>query len=173
MKLRRVFTLAVAAAVALGTFSGCGKKKEAGAIKEESVEEAMKNPYEINWYFYASNQDRDEIKNVEKEINKYIKDKINATVKMNTLESSQYSSQLTTMIQAGEYFDMCFVSSWMLNYAENAEIGAFLPLDDYLEKYMPKTYELSDKNAIECSKVDGKLYALPVIKENAECYGWI
>ena len=61
----------------------------------------MKTPYEINWYFYASNQDQNEIKNVEDEINKYIKDKINATVKMNILESSQYSNQLSSMIQAG------------------------------------------------------------------------
>ncbi|MGN0180658.1 MAG: ABC transporter substrate-binding protein [Monoglobaceae bacterium] len=173
MKLKKFFTLAMASVMTLGVLSGCGGKQENGQILDESIEEAMETPYEINWYFYASNQDQNEIKAVENEINNYIKDKINATVKMNILESSQYSSQLTNMIQAGEYFDMCFVSSWMLNYTESAEMGAFVPLDDYLEKYMPKTYELSDKNALECSKVKGKLYALPVIKENAECYGWI
>lgn len=171
--MKKIFTLAMAAVLAAGALAGCGGKTASGEVKKESLEDAMKTPYEINWYFYASNQDQNEIKNVENEINKYIKDKINATVKMNVLESSQYSSQLSSMIQTGEYFDMCFVSGWMLNYTENAEIGAFVPLDDYFEEYMPKTYELSDKNAIECSKVNGKLYALPVIKENAESYGWI
>lgn len=174
MKLKKIFTLAMATVITLGAFSGCDAgSKKSGQITDETIEEAMKTPYEINWYLYASNQDQNEIKNVESEINKYIKDKINATVKMNVLESSQYSNQLTSMIQAGEEFDMCFVSGWMLNYTENAEIGAFFPLGDYMEEYMPKTYELSDKNAIECAKVNGKLYALPVIKENAESYGWI
>ena len=36
----------------------------------------------------------------------------------------------------------------MLYYTENAEIGAFLLLDDYFKEYMPKTYELSDKKVI-------------------------
>ena len=131
----------------------------------------MQTPYEINWYTYGTPQNDVEL--IEAKINEYIKDKINATVKLHILESSQYSNQLSSMIQAGEYFDMCFVSDWMLKYVESAEMGAFVPLDDYFGEYMPKTYELSDKNAIECSKVNGKLYALPVIKENAECYGWI
>ena len=168
MKLRKTLACALAAALLFAS-AGCGPARE--TVAEESLEEAMQTPYEINWYTYGTQQGDTEL--IEVKINEYIKDKINATVKLHILESSQYSSQLSSMIQAGEYFDMCFVADWMLKYSESAEMGAFVPLDDYFEEYMPETYELSDKNAIECSKVNGKLYALPVIKENAECYGWI
>lgn len=169
MKFKKLIVYLVLLTVVL-SFAGCQKNGQAGFF-DETIEEAMETPYEINWYFYTTPQKDVEL--VEKKINEYIKDKINATVKINILESSQYSNQLSSMIQSGEYFDMCFVADWMLKYTESAEMGAFIALDDYFEEYMPKTYELSDKDAIECSKVKGKLYALPVIKENSECYGWI
>lgn len=169
MKLKRFFACIMVFAMIL-SFAGCGDVEQVGFF-EETIQEAMEKPYEINWYFYTTPQKDVEL--IEEKVNEYIKDKINATIKINILESSQYSNQLNSMIQAGEYFDMCFVADWMLKYTESAEMGAFIPLDDYFEEYMPKTYELSDKDAIECSKVKGKLYALPVIKENAECYGWI
>lgn len=169
MKFRKIISGMLIFA-ALLSIAGCGGEKQDG-FKAEKIEDAMKTPYEINWYTYGTPQA--DVSLVETEINNYIKDKINATVKLNILETSQYSSQLSSMIQSGEYFDMCFVADWMLKYTESAEMGAFIPLDDYFKEYMPKTYELSDKNAIECSKVNGKLYALPVIKESAECYGWI
>lgn len=170
MKLKKIFS-AVLALTAVITAAGCNGGGNQGDVKRESIEEAMQTSYEINWYTYGTPQEDTEL--IEAKINEYIKDKINATVKLNILESSQYSNQLSSMIQAGEYFDMCFVADWMLKYVESSEMGAFVPLDDYFEEYMPKTYELADKTAIECSKVNGKLYALPNIKENAECYGWI
>lgn len=170
MKLKKILSAVLMLATVI-TVAGCNGGGNQGDIKRESLEEAMQTPYEINWYTYSTPQDDVEL--VEAKINEYIKDKINATVKFHILESSQYSNQLSSMIQAGEYFDMCFVADWMLKYVESAEMGAFVPLDDYFEEYMPKTYELADKTAIECSKVNGKLYALPNIKENAECYGWI
>lgn len=169
MKIKKII-IGVLASATLLTAAGCGGGNTQG-FRDESIEEAMETPYEINWY--TSGTPQDDIELVESKINEYIKDKINATVKLHILESSQYSNQLSSMIQAGEYFDMCFVADWMLKYVESAEMGAFVPLDDYFEEYMPGTYELSDKNALECSKVKGNLYALPVIKENAECYGWI
>lgn len=170
MKMKKLIA-AVLATAAVISAAGCSGGGNQGDVKRESAEEMAQKPYEINWYTYGTPQD--EVELVEAKVNEYIKDKINATVKLIVLESSQYSNQLSSMIQAGEYFDMCFVADWMLKYAESAEMGAFVPLDDYFAEYMPKTYELSDKSAIECSRVNGKLYALPNIKENAECYGWV
>lgn len=169
MKMKKIVALVMTLVLVL-SFAGCGEESQIGFF-DETIEEAMEKPYEINWYFYANSQGDVEV--VEEKINEYLKDKINATVKLNILESSQYSNQLTSMIQAGEYFDICFVASWMLKYTESANMGAFIPLDDYFDEYMPKTYELSDMDALECSKVKGKLYALPIIKENSENYGWI
>lgn len=171
MKMRRFFKgfgLFTALALIAGLCS-CGQKD--GAVALEDPNTVPETPYEINWYICGKQQA--DVAPVENEINAYLKDKINATVKLNILESAQYGDKLSNMIQSGEYFDMCFVANWKLDYAVNAENGAFYPLDDLFENYMPKTYEASDKEALECARVAGKIYALPVIKENADATGWI
>ncbi len=171
MKKKRFFkaaALAVVMSLAAGMAGGCGKTE---TVAEEDPNTVPETPYEINWYICATQQS--DVASVENEINAYLKDKINATVKLNIMEQAQYSDKMLNMIQAGEYFDLCYVSNWMLNYMVTAESGAFYPLDDLFPKYMPETYELSDKDALECARVNDKIYALPTIKENASSYGWI
>lgn len=173
MKKNRLFKgIALAAAITLfaGAVAGCGTKKSTTTAMEDP-NTVPETPYEINWYICANQQS--DVASVENEINAYLKDKINATVKLNIMEAAQYSDKMTNMIQSGEYFDMCYVANWMLNYAVSAETGAFYPMDELFETYMPKTYEQADKPSIEGARVNGKVYALPTIKENATACGWI
>ncbi len=173
MKKSRWFkgiALAAAAVMFAGMAGGCGTK----GVTTTSMEDpntVPETPYEINWYICANQQS--DVATVENEINAYLKDKINATIKLNIMESAQYSDKMTNMLQAGEYFDLCYTANWMLNYAVSAETGAFYPMDELFEKYMPKTYELADHDSLEGARVKGKIYALPTIKENATAYGWI
>lgn len=148
---------------------GCGGNGI--SMVDEDVSTVPVDTYEIAWYLPITSQKDTEL--VEEKINAYLKDKINATVKLYLLESSQYKEKMNAMISSGEYFDLAFCASWMLDYRMNAENEAFIPLDDYFDKYMPKTYELLDKDALSNAKVNGKIYALPVIKENAQQIGWI
>ncbi|MBP3360791.1 MAG: ABC transporter substrate-binding protein [Clostridia bacterium] len=167
INLKRAAAFAAAASI-FTAVSGCGKKAN---VEMEDPNTLPSDSYEINWYLPGKTLH--DISTVENEINAYLKDKINATVKINILENAQYKEKLSNMIQAGEYFDMCFAADWMLNYATNAENGAFVALDDMLEKYMPKTYDIIDKSLLEGARIDGKIYGLPVIKESSMCYGWI
>lgn len=170
MKMKKYFKMLVAMLMAIMLLAGCGATNN-GEVVMEDPNTVPEDSYEINWYLPIANQ-KDK-QSVEEEINKYLKDKINVTVKLNFMETAQYKEKLSNMIQAGEYFDMCFAANWMLNYTINAENGAFYEFDTLLEKYMPKTLEASDKLCLECVKVGGKIYGLPVIKENAASYGWI
>lgn len=172
MKRKRLFKrvfAGVMAGVIGASVCGCGSKKQ--AVIDEDPNTVPEDSYEINWYLPTTAPK--DIAIVENEINNYIKDKINATVKINCLENAQYSEKLSNMIMAGEYFDLAFCANWMLDYFVNAENGAFVELDGLFDKYMPKTYELSDKACLDCARVGGKVYALPVIKESAAAYGWI
>ena len=84
---------------------------------------------------------QEDVASVEAAVNDYLKDKINATLKMHRLESNQYSKQLNTMIAAGEYFDIAWTTPGVLTYTANARNGAWLALDDYIDTYIPKTIE--------------------------------
>ncbi len=170
--MKKIISMLLAVAMLSALLVGCvgGGNDDTVALGEDP-NTCPEDTYEINWYIMADAQK--DVESVEAAVNEYLKDKINATVKMNILPSAQYSQKLGTMINAGEYFDLCFVARWMLNYIPNSRSGAFFGLNDYIDTYMPKTKALYNDGVLEASSVDGELYALPVNKEMASNYGWI
>lgn len=147
----------------------CGKGKQTASGEDPNT--VPKDSYEINWYLLGTPQADIEV--VENAVNDYLKDKINATVKMTVMESGQYKQKMSTMISAGEYFDIAFCASWMLDYSANAALGAFVPLDDYMDTYLKDVKEIVPASFLDSSRVNGTMYALPVYKEGAGQYGWI
>lgn len=169
MKKVKLLSIILASALASTMLAGCGKTDTA-SIKEEDPNQVPGDTYEINWYLQGTPQD--DVASVEEAVNEYLKDKINATLKIHRLETSQYQQQVTTMIQAGEYFDMAFCANWCLDYKPNSRNGAFLALDDYVDKYLPKTVENMGEDILNNARVDGKIYAIPNMKEISEERGW-
>ncbi len=160
---------ALLAMLMLGSaLAGCGEQTTVS--KGEDPTKVPEDAYEINWYMQGMPQE--DVASVEASVNEYLKDKINATLKMHRLESSQYSKQVNTMIAAGEYFDLAFTAAWCLDYTSNSRNGAWLALDDYIATYLPKTTEQLGPDIINNARVDGKLYAIPALKEMAEQRGW-
>lgn len=165
---KRMLGAALAVAMLMGALAGCGGGSV--AVKDEDPNATPEDSYEINWYFQGEPQS--DTAAVESKINEYLKDKINATVKLNRLPSSQYSKKMTAMIAAGEYFDIAFTADWMLSYATTASNGAFYALDDYIDKYMPKTKEIVGEEIFNNTRVNGKIYGVPNMKEMATQVGW-
>lgn len=149
---------------------GCGGKKDEVAL-DGDPNSVPETPYEINWYLLGTPQA--DVTSVENAINEYLKDKINATVKMTVMESGQYKQKMSTMVSAGEYFDIAFCASWMLDYAVNAGLGAFVALDDYMDTYLKDVKEQIPQVFLDSTRVGGKMYAIPAYKEGASQYGWI
>ena len=166
-KFKKVIGL-VLAMMTVFTMCSCQNGKTA---KGEDPNKVPSDPYEINWYMRGMAQS--DISSVENAINDYLKDKINATVKITILESGQYNQKMSNMIAAGEYFDLAFAASYSLDYAVNASLGAFVQLDDYLDTYLKDIAKEIPENVIDSARIDGKLYALPTNKETATQYGWI
>ena len=100
-----------------GVLTGCGGGNKV-ATGGEDPNVVPEDTYEINWYMQGMPQE--DVASVEAAVNDYLKDKINATLKMHRLESNQYSKQLNTMIAAGEYFDIAWTTPGVLTYTANA-----------------------------------------------------
>lgn len=166
--MKRLLAMLMAVMMLCGVLAGCGTKT---ATDLEPIDGVPTEPYEIQWYLMADPQN--DVASVEAELNAYLKDKINATVKMNILPSSQYTQKLGTMVNAGEYFDLAFVARWALDYINNSRSGAFFDLTDHLDTYLKDITAEMGKDMLQYSYVDGRLYALPVYKEMATQYGWI
>jgi len=139
---------------------------------QESPSAAALEPYEISWYFMGPGEQKD-AGEIEKAVNEYLKDKINATIKFYSLDWGTYEAKMKAMIAAGETFDIAFTATWFNNYVENARKKAFVPLNDLLDKYAPKTKELLGDKFLKGSQIDGVNYAIPANKEKARNYGYL
>jgi putative aldouronate transport system substrate-binding protein len=119
-------------------------------------------PYEVSITYHAT-PERD-VALVEEKLNEYFKEKINATVKLNPIASSEYKQKTELMMNSAEKMDLVFSASW-LDFYSNVTKGAFLELDELLEQYGQGIKEQLNPMYLEAPRMDGKLYAVPTNKE--------
>ena len=146
--------------------TGCGssdKKAEGGAASEE--------PVNLVWYVIGKPQTDGEV--VEEEVNKYIKDKINATVDIKHIDFGDYSQKMNVIANSGEEYDLAFTCSWAFPYLDNARKGAFLELNDLIDSHGNDLKNVIDERLWKGAEVDGNVYAVPNQKEIAGAPMWV
>jgi len=95
------------------------------------------------------------------EINKGLKEKINATVEVNLIGWGEYEEKYPLVLASGEDFDLIYTASWA-KYLDQAIKGAFLALtEDMLKKYANRVYEGVPEAGWKQAKVNGKIYMVP------------
>ncbi|KRE41813.1 ABC transporter substrate-binding protein [Paenibacillus sp. Soil522] len=95
------------------------------------------------------------------ELNKKLKEKINATVQAEFLDWSDWTQKYPLKFAAGEDFDIAYTANWAF-YNDQVLKGGFLELtDELLQKNMPLTWKAMPSVAWEQSKVNGKQYMVP------------
>lgn len=158
------FGLAVAVALCMILMvTGCGSEGSDSANGDEEL-------YQIQWYFDASGPQKD-VGLVEDEINKYIKDKINATIKINCLDYGTYKNKLSTMMAGGEAFDLSFANGSFFN--ANVPKGSYLELDELFDQYMPETKKILGEETLDGVRINGKIYAVPANKDRVHNFGFV
>lgn len=175
LKTRKLLCLVLALAFVLSGAAGCAQPTAAPAAAEPTGAATLE-PVELTWFFIGNGQQED-VALIEEKINEYIKDKINATVKLQCYQwGAEYDDKLRQMIASRQEFDICFTAAWANNYMQNAVKGAFVPLNDerdLLNKYAPKTKALLGEDFLTGSQIDGINYGIPTNKEKAHSWGFI
>lgn len=158
---KRGVTAVLAAAMAVG-IAGCETKKESEI-------------YEIKYYSYNTPYKDDEM--VIAKVNEYLEEKIGARVNWINIQPSEYNEKMRMLLSSNEEFDVCFMASYtdFYTYVNN---DVFMPLDELLQNEGKEIYDLTPDYFFDAAKVDGQIYALPVIKDVAEewvfsCKTWL
>ena len=107
---------------------------------------------------------------VEAEANKYLKDKLNITLKLDAVDWGQWDNKLNLLIASGEKADIIFTAAWQ-RYAINVAKGAFLDLGPLLDQYAPEIRTELGEGFMNGSKIEGKNYGIPTNKELAATRG--
>lgn len=166
-------TTALTLAVCMGAFlSGCGQKE--AAPKETASNETRKEaeaesqdasePVNLVWYTPAQQVPVD-MELVNEEVNKYLLDKINATVDITMMSYADYNEKMPVIINSGEAFDICFTSTTDNPYVANVARGAFVDLTPYLQKEGKEMYEAIDDRFWNAITISEKIYGVPSQKE--------
>lgn len=124
----------------------------------DSSDTSKLEPVELHYYYTGSPQK--DLKMVEDAMNVILKEKINATVKLNQVDWGNYEQKMNLMNSSGEYYDLAFTAPWMNNYYDNITRQTLIPLDELLEKYAPKTKASIPDKIWEAARVDGKIYGV-------------
>lgn len=179
-KCKKVLCLMLVSILAIGVLiTGCGSSSnttssdstaagDTAAASSTVAETSKLDPYEIVWYTVSNPQT--DMDKVFSEVSKYATEKINATVKIVPVSWGDYNTKMPLVLAAGEPLDICFTCNWMNNYAANVNKGAYLPIDDLMQKYGQNLLKILPQSAIDAAKIGGKLYAVPANKDFA--YYW-
>jgi len=140
-----------------------------GQTAQEEEPAAELEPYEVSIVYFGTPEA--DVPLVEEKLNEFFKEKINATVKLMPIASSDYKTRSELMMNTSEKMDLVFTASW-LNYFGNVPKGAYLELDELLEKHGQGIVERLNPLYLEAPRMNGKLYAIPTNKEITQGYGY-
>lgn len=164
-KLVKLLGLGMAAILTVGALGGCAAK--GGQSDSGKKEDKGKGVTTLTWYM-SINPVAADTQEVIKELNKYTRDKIGVEIDYKVIANPDYKEKMPNLINAGEYFDICFTANWTTDYLQFSGKDAFLDITDLLPKYAKETYDFIPKAVWDAVKVNGSIYGVPSYKE----MGW-
>lgn len=167
-KAKKGMALLMAGVLALSALTGCGnsektvKQGDAAASGEAAMTyngQDVSEPVELVMY-YIGDKTEDEALVLE-EINKGLKEKINATLTLKNMSLSDYSTKYALTIAGGENIDLIYTATWAF-YQSEANKGAFAEVtDQVLNDYMPLHKEYQAEASWGQAQIGGKVYFVP------------
>jgi putative aldouronate transport system substrate-binding protein len=137
---------------------------KAEAPVETVVEAAELDPYEVTLVMPgAPLKDHDLVIG---EMNKILKEKINATLNLHYVDWGAWGEKTNLMFASSEPFDLIFSAGWF-GYTQSVGKGNYMAIDDLVAKYGQSFRDTIDPEIVNAARVNGKLYAMVANKEFA------
>ncbi len=178
MKFKKFFALVLTAAMAASMLTACGSN-DAGtgsstgstgsSTTATTTADGLVNINVTRACFNLGTPDAAEVQKVEDAINAYIKDKINVHITLNDISSGEYTEKANLSLNNKE-LNLLWTASWESVIGTNDLVPqeAVYDLTDIV-KGTP-LYNSMDEGQWEATKYNGKIYFVPVYKDNVEGY---
>lgn len=180
-KMKKLTGALLSVVMAASLLTGCGKEPavaeqpSGSSTPQSSSAEASSQTEEkktdeivtLKWYMSINpvNPDTDKVMEA---LNEYTREKIGVEIDYTVIANPDYKEKMPTMINSGDYFDICFTADWTTNYLQFAAKDAFLDLSGLLPQHAKETYEFIPTALWQAVSVDGKIFGVPSYKE----MGW-
>ena len=127
---------------------------------------SAEEPVVLEWYVLEGSAPSNQM--VWDAINEYMVEKINVKINFHYINGDEYTAKMQPMLMSGQKLDIVNVNG-QLPYVEWVKKGAFMPMDDLLQ-YAPETAALVGEDFFNAMKIDGKIYAIPSVKDSVQMY---
>lgn len=126
----------------------------------------------VELQFYMLGNAPKDLSKVEAQINEWLIEDLNATVKFNYTTWTDWDQKYRLLLSTGQDVDLIFTAEWT-QYQQYAKNGAFLALDELLPIASPKLYEYVPQDMWEAVKIDGSIYTVPAIYKEYVTGGFV
>ncbi|MCM3632772.1 extracellular solute-binding protein [Paenibacillus camelliae] len=114
----------------------------------------------VELQFYMLGNAPKDLDKVEAQVNEWLLEDLNATVKFNYTTWTDWDQKYRLLLSTGQDVDLIFTAEWT-QYQQYAKNGAFMRLDELLPVAAPKLYEFVPQDMWEAVKIDGNIYTVP------------
>ena len=140
----------------------------ASSASSEAPTEASLDPVTLEWYVSEGTHPDDST--VLGELSKYFEEQINATLNIHLIPNDEYQQKVSTIIMSGQATDIINAQGSAIGYVDYVRKEAFIPIDELLAQYAPKTLALIPEGYWEAMKIDNKIYGIPSYKDSCEIF---
>ena len=178
---KKLIALLCVSAMAISMLSGCGQKveeqnpqvetEEVSESSEETAsnEESELEYVELDWYVDSDATDKDIIQAA---LDEYFLEKLNCKVNVHFIAKAEYGEMMSTKLMSGEALDIVKITA-ETPYSTYAASGALYPIDTLWDEYGTNVKGLFKEGVWDSLKVDGHVYTIPSLKDNAYIIGYI
>lgn len=170
--IKRVIAAALSACM-VASFAGCGNKVEINdgtfrPVDASELEFPLKETTTLTGMIsYPANTESDPNKRT---IFKRLQEQTNVEIKWTAIQGDQWADKITlNMSDPNKLTDFVFTAGFSdSNLLKYADYGAIIPLEEYIDAYMPNLKSVFDKYPeyrTMCTDVNGHIWALPWIEQ--------
>ncbi|OCT11859.1 ABC transporter substrate-binding protein [Paenibacillus pectinilyticus] len=178
-KQTKIITMSLATMMVTTLFlTACGKDtgdqktastSSASPSASSTVNADTKTPADLTLAFPIFGAMPKNMNLIQDEVNKITQTKINATVKLLPISFGNWNQQTNLMMSSNEKLDLMLILG---TYTNQVAKGQLLPLDDLITKYGKGITTAVGADYLNVSKVEGKNYGVPSIREFARGFGF-
>lgn len=170
--IKRVIAAALSACM-VASFAGCGNKVEINdgtfrPVDASELEFPLKETTTLTGMIsYPANTESDPNKRT---IFKRLQKQTNVEIKWTAIQGDQWADKITlNMSDPNKLTDFVFTAGFSdSNLLKYADYGAIIPLEEYIDAYMPNLKSVFDKYPeyrTMCTDVNGHIWSLPWIEQ--------
>lgn len=173
LMLMMVFT-ATAVLTGCGTAENEKPQESASSSTVQSIKQSEESTVdsnaidiskEVKLIMYLVGDKQPDADAVYEEVNKKLKQDINATVQVKYMSWADYTTKYNLIFASGEDFDCVYTGGWV-GYAQQASKNGFLKIDqEIVNKYAPDYFKTVSKESWDQVKVNGNIYMLPYLHQ--------